>query len=276
LSTRNSLLLLFCLFSLQLFSFHPKVVVDNLLYKQLKIEIDENKRRINQEEKNLPVQFFTYELDNLDTIFTVSSRFNLPYDTIATLNGIDNQLFFSSFTEILIPTCQGIYLKQELYDNPQVLDIDGSKIYFYPARNFSGKERLNFLKSPFNEPIKNMIITSPFGYRENPFSGKREFHLGLDLKAYIGTKVYAPYNGVIEEVTFSNFYGNTLVINHGSGYTSRYYHLNKIVVKKGNKINKGDYIAQTGNTGRSTGPHLHFEIRLNDEPIDPKKLLGKI
>lgn len=109
-----------------------------------------------------------------------------------------------------------------------------------------------------------------FGYRKSPFTGKKEFHEGLDISARKGTPVIAPADGFVSFVGNSNSFGNYITINHGYGYKTRYGHLSKILVTKGQAVKRGENIGLIGSTGRSTGPHLHYEVHRNDVPVDPK------
>ncbi len=267
------LLFHFSLYSLPSIDFRN----DNSILKQLKSDILENRKRLKIGKDLLPLQLFKYKIRTEDTIFSVSSRFNLTYDTIATLNKVDNQLFFQQKEHILIPNCPGLFVDSP---NRDILfietTINNENVFFNPGDQLDSKTRLNFLISPFKNPLKKMKITSAYGYRENPFSGINELHPGIDLKAGIGTKIFSPYSGVIDIVRYNDFLGHHLIIDHDNGYKTVYYHLNKIKHKKGDVVQKGDLIAYTGNSGRSTGPHLHFEIRKNDEPINPVTLLGSV
>jgi len=116
-------------------------------------------------------------------------------------------------------------------------------------------------------------ITSYFGKRMSPFSGSRVMHEGLDIAANTGTPIYATADGVVARVSYSPSYGKSLVIDHGYGYRTIFGHTSKILVKAGDRIHRGDKIALVGNTGRSTGSHVHYELRLNGIPIDPRKTL---
>ncbi len=116
-------------------------------------------------------------------------------------------------------------------------------------------------------------ITSYFGKRTSPFSGRRVMHEGLDIAANTGTPVFATADGVVARVSYSPSYGKSVVIDHGYGYRTIFGHNSKILVKAGDRIRRGDRVALVGNTGRSTGPHLHYELRLNGVPIDPRKTL---
>lgn len=134
-------------------------------------------------------------------------------------------------------------------------------------------EKRNLLAStPAISPTKGWI-TSRFGYRKSPFTGLREFHKGLDIAARKGTPVIATADGIITYHGKKGLLGNTLIVNHGHGMVTRYAHLNKILKKRGDAIKRGDHIGEVGNTGRSTGPHLHYDVRLNGISVNPEKYI---
>lgn len=114
-------------------------------------------------------------------------------------------------------------------------------------------------------------LTSGFGYRRSPFTGLKTFHKGVDISAPIGTPIIAPADGVVIFVGRQDNYGKMLVIQHGYGITTRYGHISNTSLKVGNNVKRGYQVATVGNTGRSTGPHLHYEVRLNGIPTDPIK-----
>ncbi|MBT8763823.1 M23 family metallopeptidase [Desulfohalobiaceae bacterium Ax17] len=116
-------------------------------------------------------------------------------------------------------------------------------------------------------------ISSEFGYRISPFTGRREFHKGLDISGPVGTPIYAPADGKVVFTGKDGSYGISLVIDHGLGITTRYAHLSRYVVKKKQKVTRGEIIAYMGNSGRSTGPHLHYEVRLNGMPVNPLRYI---
>lgn len=116
-------------------------------------------------------------------------------------------------------------------------------------------------------------VSSRFGYRTSPFTGRREFHKGLDIAARAGTPIIAPASGVLTFIGKNGSYGLTAVINHGHGVVTRYGHLKKCEVKVGTRVKRGDKIALVGNSGRSTGPHLHYEVVVNGIPINPQKYI---
>ncbi len=126
---------------------------------------------------------------------------------------------------------------------------------------------------PAIQPVSNKDLTrvaSPFGVRIHPFYKVLKMHTGMDFTAPTGTEIYATGNGVVADVVFSaRGYGNTIIIDHGFGYKTLYAHLSKSLVHPGTKVKRGDVIGLVGNTGMSMAPHLHYEVRKNDEPINP-------
>lgn len=112
-------------------------------------------------------------------------------------------------------------------------------------------------------------LTSRFGYRISPFNGKPAMHAGLDIAAAPGSPVYAPADGVVSFAGYDEGYGKLVSVDHGYGVTTRFGHASQIYVQVGQKVSKWDVIAAVGNTGRSTGPHLHYEVRINGTPVDP-------
>jgi murein DD-endopeptidase MepM/ murein hydrolase activator NlpD len=121
----------------------------------------------------------------------------------------------------------------------------------------------------------NGRVSSGVGPRLSPWTGKVEFHAGLDIPNPIGTPVYAPADGVVEFVGESNGNGRTVILGHVQGITTLYAHLSKAHVKEGERVRKGQQIANVGSTGNSTSPHLHYEVRVNGVPIDPRRHLLK-
>lgn len=136
-----------------------------------------------------------------------------------------------------------------------------------------------FLSTDKAMPI-NGTVTSGYSERKNPFyvensgSEEYEFHRGIDIEAPIGTSVFSYSDGTVITTSASNSYGNYIIVSHGN-YDTLYAHLDTIVVNKGDKVNAGQTIAFSGNTGRSTGPHLHFEVRVSGEAVDPALYLKK-
>ncbi len=116
-------------------------------------------------------------------------------------------------------------------------------------------------------------LSSLFGYRLSPFTREREFHNGIDIYARINTPIVVPADGFVGSIGWHHNNGKTLTIKHGYGMVTKYSHLNKVLVKKGQYVKRGETIALLGNTGRSTGPHLHYAVYLNGVPVDPLRYI---
>ena len=127
---------------------------------------------------------------------------------------------------------------------------------------------------PNSSPVNAAFNSSSFGWRLDPFNGSKAFHEGLDFTAASGTPIYAAAGGIVSTAEQTPDYGKIVKIDHGSGLETRYAHASKLLVTVGQRVTKGQIIAEVGSTGRSTGPHLHYEIRLNGNPLDPRKYLS--
>ncbi|MEE9331420.1 MAG: M23 family metallopeptidase [Methylophilaceae bacterium] len=128
---------------------------------------------------------------------------------------------------------------------------------------------------PNSKPISAAFRSSSFGWRVDPFRGNKAFHEGLDFTARSGTPIRAAADGIVTTSSNTSAYGNLIKLSHGAGLETRYAHASKLLVKTGERVVKGQKIALVGSTGRSTGPHLHYEIRLNGHALDPRKYLNK-
>ena len=127
---------------------------------------------------------------------------------------------------------------------------------------------------PSNWPVRSGWISSHFGKRRDPFHGRPAWHAGVDFSAVKGTKIHAAASGIVEFSGNRYGYGLTVQIRHGNGYQTRYGHANKLLVEPGQMVEQGEAIALVGSTGRSTGPHLHFEVLKNGRAINPMKFLS--
>lgn len=133
------------------------------------------------------------------------------------------------------------------------------------------QKKLLFKNIPNGYPVKNEGVTGRFGWRQHPIVKKREFHTGIDLRAKRGTKIYAPADAVVNFAGFhkKSGYGVLIILDHNFGFRTLYGHLKKTAIKKGDMIRKGDLIGYTGNSGLSSGPHLHYEVRFIQAAIQP-------
>lgn len=130
-----------------------------------------------------------------------------------------------------------------------------------------GKRNL-LAATPSIRPVKGWV-TSRFGYRESPFTSRREFHRGLDIATRAGTPIIATADGLVTFADKKGLMGNMVTIEHGFGMVTRYGHIQEILTKKGDRVKRGDTIALVGSTGRSTGPHVHYEVRINGVNVNP-------
>lgn len=129
-------------------------------------------------------------------------------------------------------------------------------------------ENIPAIQPVLNKDLKR--VASGYGVRIDPVYHVRKFHQGMDFTAPTGTEVFATGNAKVSFVGWKQGYGNTVILDHGFGYQTLYAHLFKALVRKGQKVRRSDIIALVGNTGKSTGPHLHYEVRLHGKPVDPR------
>ncbi|MBD5236960.1 MAG: M23 family metallopeptidase [Bacteroidales bacterium] len=131
------------------------------------------------------------------------------------------------------------------------------------------KDKLAHIPSVMPIDIKDYTVASGYGYRTDPIYGTTMFHAGLDFAAPMGTPVFATADGTVEDMGWKGGYGNCIDLGHGYNYTTRYAHLSEILVQPGKKVKRGELIGRVGSTGKSTGSHLHYEVRFKDEPQNP-------
>jgi murein DD-endopeptidase MepM/ murein hydrolase activator NlpD len=139
-------------------------------------------------------------------------------------------------------------------------------------RNMTTADWLRLSSAPTLWPVEGRI-TGSFGERIDPFNGEGAFHRGVDISTDYGTRVLAPADGVVSFADFYSGYGRMIEIEHGHGYITRYGHLSAFAVHNGQSIHKGQVIGYVGLSGRSTGPHLHYEVRINNIPVNPHTYL---
>jgi murein DD-endopeptidase MepM/ murein hydrolase activator NlpD len=133
-------------------------------------------------------------------------------------------------------------------------------------------KRSIYASTPADWPVRGWV-TSPFGSRISPITGKMQFHEGMDIAAQIGTPVFATADGVVIKAGFEASYGDMVELSHGYGLKTIFGHNSRLNVKPGQHVKRGDIIAYVGDTGSSTGPHLHYEVRLNSLPVNPDRYL---
>jgi murein DD-endopeptidase MepM/ murein hydrolase activator NlpD len=140
------------------------------------------------------------------------------------------------------------------------------------TRNVTTADWIRANSAPNLWPVEG-LITGAFGERIDPFNGEGAFHSGVDIGATIGQSIIAPADAIVLFADFMGGYGRAIVLDHGHGITTRYGHLKSFAVFPGERVHRGDTIGYVGDSGRSTGPHLHYEVRINDVPVNPHKYL---
>ncbi len=174
-------------------------------------------------------------------------------------------------TEVKVPkkgTYKDILNKSKDIKN-KAIDLENTLAF---VKNVVDEQKMRLASTPFIWPTRG-YLSEAFGWRIHPFTGRREFHNGIDIATQVGNKVIAPADGVVLVAEYRQYYGNLIILDHKFGYTTRYGHLASFNVKEGQRVKRGDVIGYVGNTGRSTAPHLHYEIRFLGKPINPLKMI---
>ncbi len=226
----------------------------------------------------------TYVVKKGDTLYGISKKYNLEVSKLMKLNNLSSNIIYLGQKLKVEEKKKKVYVVKKgdtlfsLSKNNNITLKKLKKINNIKNNNIYIGQKLYFEKSVNNIPLNFRwpIIwrgaTSQWGYRTDPITGKKKVkHSGIDLKANLGTSVYAPEKGKVILASWINGYGYTVIMDHGYGYTTLFGHLSKIKVKKGQVVKKGSLIAKSGNSGRSTGPHLHYEIRYKNNPLNPLK-----
>ena len=269
----------------------------DVLFKQLQSDLRayfraQSRFPAEQSAEFPPLRLFSYEPAEDQDLFSIAARLNLPYDCIATLNGVDNPAAFGSVEVILVPNQPGIFMQenpessfQEVVASISVntrqeaermrIEKQGRQqlLRFYRGQGFTAIERAYFLNILFRFPLPFAHLTSGYGTRDNPFTGHSEFHKGVDLAAPLGTEVFAARDGRVSAVATDPIMGNMIILDHEAGYQTIYGHLQKVLVRLNDEVRSGMIIGQVGTSGYSTGPHLHFEVRRGGASRDPAPLL---
>lgn len=163
-------------------------------------------------------------------------------------------------------------LQQALQDMERLADQRSDLMTVVESRLFD--QRIGKMMVPTKQPILDATVGSAFGWRIDPFTGRSALHTGLDFQADTGTPILSAAGGVVVTQEYHPAYGNMVEIDHGNDLVTRYAHASKVFVKKGDLVKRGQKIAEVGTTGRSTGPHLHFEVSLQGVQQDPQRFLN--
>lgn len=271
---------------------------DDPLYAQLQGELD-TWYRLSQDRLTpaaarpvpSPLAIFSYRRRAGEDLFSLNARLNLPYDTLVTLNAAASRAEFDARAQVLVPTRPGLFVsdppataledmmlssRSGLTRERIVVRRGGgtADLWFFPGESFNAVERAYFLQILYEFPIVRGRITSRYGSRADPFTGETAFHNGIDIGAAAGTAVHAARDGTVAEVGSNAVLGTYVVITHPGGWQTVYGHLSSAALTAGAKVALGAVVGAVGSTGRTTGPHLHFEVRRKGSAVDPFPLLA--
>jgi len=239
-----------------------------------------------------PLRFFSLARPEEMDLFALAARLNLPYSTLATLNGVSGPAGASRLDRLVVPNLPGLFVPDKPQSSfeeilgsisanarhdpqPVVVRLPGGtrRFGFYPGQDFSAVERAFFLNILFRFPLALGQLTSAYGPRPDPLTGSPEFHHGVDIAAPAGMQVQAARDGLVEQAEFDPNLGYMVVLGHEGGYQTVYGHLSEILVALKQPVRSGMIIGKVGSTGHSTGAHLHFEVRRKGSSRDPLPLL---
>jgi len=230
-----------------------------------------------------------YKVKKGDSVSKIAAAFSVSMDAIISSNGITNARSLREGETLRIPNMDGISYVVKSGDSltrisqsmgvplEAILDandiqsdvINTGMTLFIPGARMNKDDLALALGELFIYPLKGSRLSSPFGWRNDPFTGERRHHAAIDLSAPQGTVVWAAMDGKVSALGYDRTYGNYIILSHAGGYQTMYAHLFSTSVKKGDTVSKGKQIGTVGNTGYSTGPHLHFAVFKNSRAVNP-------
>ena len=236
----------------------------------------------------------SYKVKKGDSVSGIAAAFSLSMDAVIASNGITNARILREGEVLRIPNMDGIPYTVRNLDSlsgisasmgvplEAILDandiqsdiINAGMTLFIPGARMNREDLKLALGELFIYPLRGAKLSSPFGWRDDPISGVRRHHAALDLSAPLGTPVKAAMDGKVLAMGYNGTYGNYIILSHSGGFQSMYAHLNTSTVRKGDAVSQGSQIGTVGNTGYSTGPHLHFAIFKNTRPVNPLDYLN--
>ncbi|MCI6799299.1 MAG: M23 family metallopeptidase [Spirochaetia bacterium] len=242
--------------------------------------------------------YSSYRIKKGDMIGVIAEKYGISQDTLISVNKIRATRTIQIGQNIKIPSLDGIlYTVKKDGETPETIaekyevsadevanvnkiavnaSLDAGQSVFVPGAELDWITRQEINGDLFRKPIRSYYrITSYFGWRGSPFTGRRQFHGGIDMACSTGTPIYAAMEGVISYRGYSNVYGNYVIVTHHSGYKTLYGHMSRFSkLTVGNRVTTGSVIGYVGSTGQSTGSHCHFTVFKNGRMVDPYNLWG--
>jgi murein DD-endopeptidase MepM/ murein hydrolase activator NlpD len=257
-------------------SLHQSIADERLMQTQLAQQIHQI------ESQNKQIQSFAENINEIKSSLLSLNDFEQKIRIMANLEHKGDQADLFAIggsmpedldTQIALKEDHDILIRQmhEQVDQIEQVAAIQKNSFDSLVKSLDGKRNL-LAATPSLRPTRGWI-SSEFGYRISPFTAKRELHKGLDIANRHGTPIIAPADGVVTYAKKRWLMGNMVTIDHGYGMVTRYGHVDKFKIKTGDRVKRGEVIALMGNTGRSTGPHLHYEVLLNSVPVDPKRYI---
>jgi murein DD-endopeptidase MepM/ murein hydrolase activator NlpD len=236
--------------------------------------------------------FSAYKVRRGDTLSGIAEDFNVSLDTVVSFNGVKNARTLQPGKLLKIPSMSGILYAAKAGESAakvaaangvsvdRVIEANGlmsdslesGRSLFLPDAKLASFTLREISGDLFGWPARGWI-SSWYGWRGDPFSGARVFHNGIDIGVDTGTSVRAAMDGSVSETGYNSSFGNYIVLSHHAGWMSLYGHLQSVAVKRGQRIAAGQRIGYSGNTGYSTGPHLHFSVFKNGRTVNPYNVL---
>lgn len=245
--------------------------------------------------EGLELCYFTYRVQKGDMIGFIADKFNVTQDTIISVNNIHQSRLIQIGQILKIPSMPGIVYTvkkngETANSIAEKFEVSAEKLarvnhlqenqnlvagqtLFAPDALLDWVTRQEINGDLFHKPVRSRYyLSSYYGWRSSPFSGKRSYHSGVDMACPQGTPVYAALGGTVTSVGYNNVYGNYIIVTHHSGYKTLYGHLSKQLVTRGKWVDTNSRIGLVGSTGLSTGPHLHFTVYKFGKTVNPAGL----
>jgi murein DD-endopeptidase MepM/ murein hydrolase activator NlpD len=240
---------------------YTRMLAKTLRFNQLRDEKDSLAKNYNHlekvtKEKDVQVASLGSIANEVSTLYGLKPE---PMLEVAPKDGMGEKRFTTSLDQFYA-------LRTSAMSGVATTAID------FGTKNATLDDWMKLSSAPSLWPIEGRIM-SVFGERNDPFNGEGAFHRGVDISGGFGQAILAPADGVVEEAEVHNGYGKTVVLNHGYGYSTLFGHMSGFAVTVGQHVQRGDVIGYVGLSGHTTGPHVHYEVRINDVPVNPHKYM---